>query len=335
MRFFYTLFFTIMLSFAANGASVISGRVINATQDSAALPAAEVLLQKATSNSAPLPVAQTITSRQGIFRFSLDRVDVSATYYIASDFQGVRYFSDAVKLEQGKSIDVDLTVRDSTHSTKGVEAFMHHIMINDNGAILQFRETHVLNNPGDKTITQAFVDETVGPALFKFPLPPMAQNFQPISTHDLIKEGHYVYDRGVFLPGKKTLAFAYQMPMHKKQLPVTIHIPQTARTFDIFVGSDNIVVNSEQLQDYGKFNIRGTQYHRYGAANVDAGAAIKFTIRRAGPEMPPQSPTLALTLTAGLLLISVAYSLSQKSKIDKTGEQKKRRNASKKSHRRQ
>jgi len=318
MKLKYMLMLLLTSACLVQGATVISGQVINATRDSSVVPAARLSLQKRTSGAAePLKISETTTSRSGVFRFSLDAVDVASSYFVTSDFSGVRYVSADFMPAAGQTTDVTLAVYDSTHSATGIDAFMQQIVIDDNGSTLQFRETHVLNNPGDKTILQAVSDDKVGPALARFHLPPGAKNFAPLSAHsaqELIKQGDYVYDFGAFQPGQKTISFAYEAPMAQRQRTFSIDVPHPARSFDLFVGGKNLSISSSRLEDYGPFTIHGSQYHRFGAANVAAGDRIQFTVKRRGVYAPRQTPTLALSLTAILLLAGLLYSWNRSPK---------------------
>jgi hypothetical protein len=317
MKFLNTFFVILILAFSSRAATTLSGRIINATHDSSGVAAVTVNLQKMTAQQQmPVQITTTQSNRSGGFSFDITDIDVSATYFAAIDFQGVRYFSDGTQ-PGSAAPDLSVIVYDSTHSANGVEAFMHHIIIDDFGDLLQFRETRVLSNPNNKSITEAVIEEHIGPALFQFNLPAGALNFTPLSSRtneELIQHGRFVIDRGIFLPGNKTISFGYELPMRNKSLPVTINATHAAKTFDLFISSDNIEINSPLLTDNGPFEIRGTKYHRYGVANVDAGTDIQFTVRRVGRADHEQSPTVAIALTAGLLLIGLAVGYMQKDK---------------------
>jgi len=328
MRLVY--FFLSIVLFAQTGlAAEISGRVVNASQDSSGVTGATVLLQRVTA-STPTPLAKTETDHRGEFRLVVNDLTPPFLFYLAVDFSGVRYVSDEFSLTDSRNVNITLTVHDTTHSTEGVDAFMHHIFIDHHGRSLLIRESHILNNPGTKTIINSMTDNNLGPALFKFRLPPGAFNFQPLSapsSHELTRNGDTVLDRGVLIPGKKTISFAYEIPMMHKQLHISAHVPHSARTFDLFLGSKNLAVTSSQLEDYGPFIISGEEYHRYGASNVDADSEIPFTIKKRGIQTPQQTPTLALTVTATLLLIGLILSAGGK-QGEKTAKKTARKNIS-------
>ncbi|MBN1465761.1 hypothetical protein JXA02_08380 [candidate division KSB1 bacterium] len=305
MRVIITLFF-----FACNAAraAMVTGVLINATRDSSAIPSATVRLQQMDGSShIPVAVAETVTNGRGEFRFNIADVDSSATYFAAVDHQGVRYFSQALDLASGSA---SLFVYDSTHSAADVQALMHHVIITDLGDGVQCREIRVLSNPTNKTIVDVFRD-AASTALFRFHLPADAINFTPLSDPELVRQDHFVIDRGVFLPGTKTVSFSYEMAMPQKILDIGIHATHAARTFDLFIQGQNLAIASQQLIDRGTFDIRGTAHRRHGAADIDAGATIHFQIRRVGGSGNP-SPLPAIIVTSVILLFSLAVNLLRK-----------------------
>jgi hypothetical protein len=301
------------------GGSQISGRIVNASHDSIAVAATRVYLQK-MSEGVPEPqtVVDGLSSADGSFRFSVASPDTGVTYFLAADYQTIRYFSSGAKLSDGSSETLNLAVYDTTHSTTGVEAFMHHIIIDDLGDALSFRETRVLNNAAAKTIVGAFVDEGAGESIFKFHLPPQATNFSPLSSHgedELVQIGHSVYDRGIFMPGNKTISFSYEIPMANNTVQLTLNVTHAARMFDLFINQNSVQVESPQLNDNGDFAIRGTTYRRFGAADLPANTdiAVRF-IRQQRAAADQQSPLL-ICIAAGIVLAAgLLYTLLHKGK---------------------
>lgn len=318
MKILHILAIVSAISTSATTSTMISGRVVNATKDSSGVASVTVNLQKLTSeNQMPVQVQEATTNKRGNFRFDVQNADQTATFFAAIDFQGVRYFSQGVQLAEGSANDLTLVVYDSTHSTDKVEAFMHHIIVDDFGDVLQFRETRVLNNPGKKTITEALVEEHIGKALFRFRLPEGAMNFTPLSARtsdEIVQHGPYAIDRGIFTPGNKTISFGHEIPMPEQNLPLTFSTAHPTKSFDLFVSSENIVIDAPQLTDHGPFDIRGTRYFRYGSPNVDADTKIEMIIRRVGTAPHEQSSTLPIALTAAVLLLGLFVAFLRKEK---------------------
>jgi hypothetical protein len=300
--------------------SQISGRVVNASHDSIAVAATRVYLQK-ISEGVPEPqtIADGLSSADGSFRFSVASPDTGVTYFLAADYHTIRYFSSGAKLSDGSSETLNLAVYDTTHSTTGVEAYMHHIIIDDLGGALSFRETRVLNNNTSKTIVGAFVDEGAGEAIFKFHLPPQTTNFTPLSSHgedELVQIGHYVYDRGIFMPGNKTISFSYEIPMPDNTVQLSLSVTHATRMFDLFVNQNSVLVESPQLTDNGDFTIRGTTYRRFGATDLPANTDIAVRFIRQQRSAPAQQSPLFIFIAAGIILAAgLLYAFFQKEKL--------------------
>lgn len=295
-----------------NGGARIDGRVINATRDSLAVSNILVALQKLTAgDAAPQPVGTQTTGRLGNFNFNVTEPD-TADYFVTADYLGVRYFSNGLKLINGANDLQTVVVYDTTRSTAQVTALMHHILIDDLGESLQLRETRVLNNPTTKTIiAPSTASETEG--IFRFPLPPGAVDFTPLSGpigEDLIESGNAAVDRGVFIPGNKTVAYAYQLPLQKSQQTM-FSIPHAARMFDLFVNSNSLRIESPQLTDLGEFTIRGLSYRRYGASNLPADSQVRVAFVRTGAARATSS-SIILLLSGLLLVAGLASGLSRR-----------------------
>jgi hypothetical protein len=318
MKVLHTLVLISAISMSAAASAQISGRIVNATRDSSGVSAVTVRLQKMTSGSQmPVEVEETTTNSRGNFRFKVQGDDQTATFFAAVDFQGVRYFSEGAQLAEGSENDLTLVVYDSTHSADNVEAFMHHIIVDDFGDVLQFRETRVLNNSSNKTITEAIVEEHIGKALFRFRLPKGATNFTPLSSRtndEIVQHGQYAIDRGIFTPGNKTISFGYEIAMPGQNIPLTFSTTHPTKAFDFFVSSENIVIDAPQLTDHGPFDIRGKRYFRYGSPNLQSGAKIELVIRRVGKPPRELSSTLPIGLTAALLLLGLSIAFLRKEK---------------------
>ncbi|MBN1559256.1 hypothetical protein JW998_03355 [candidate division KSB1 bacterium] len=313
MRVIATMF--ALLACSSMRAATVTGVLINATRDSSVVPAATIhLLAMTAQSNFPAFIAATTTNNRGEFRFNIAGVESSATYFAAVDHEEVRYFSEGVDLSAKGAVDISLAVYDSTHSTADVHALMHHLIIEDLGDRVKFREIRVLHNPKGKTITHAFVDEQMGAALFQFLLPAGAINFASQSGSELTQHLNYALDRGVFLPGSKTVSYAYEIAMPQKSLDVAIHATHAAQTVDLFIRGDNLVIESQQLIDKGMFDIRGALHHRYGAADIDAGATIRFRMQRVGRASNAPSPAPAIIVTSVFLVLATAVSILRRKK---------------------
>ncbi len=301
-------------------AADISGYVKNASRDSIGVPSLTVGLQVLHGGEqAPHEVLSTQSGKKGYFVFSDVNFDSSSTYFVAVDYQGVRYYSNGFMAAHQAAIPAqNIILFDSTQSTNMVSAVMHHLIIDDLGDAASFRETRVMNNPTNFAVTNAIKDSIVGDAIFKFQLPVLARNVQPLSQrmqHEFVQHGNFLFDRGIALPGNRQISYAYEIPWQKSDANVSLDFSYMTRTFDVFLSDENLSITSAQLTDQGPFNIRGTQYKRYGTGQIPPGTRIKFTVHRLGKTSSFSSFTILLT--GFLLSLGIAFALVFKSKENK------------------
>lgn len=295
----------------------LSGLVINGSHDSTTVAGLEIELQKLQSGGNPSILDKTQSNSRGRFSFSLANADTSATYVFGANHQSVHYFSETFKLS--KAAKPNLVIYDTTKSTIGVTASMHHFFLEDDGRSISVRETVVLSNSTNRTIVGAFHEHGIGDAILKFQLPVGSQNFTPMERNTgvhLQKSGDFVFDTGVFVPGQRQVSYVYQLPWRKNAVTTFLKVMYAASSFDIFVNNPNLRIQSQQLVDYGPFNIRGVAYRRLGTSNVNPGTQIELQIERdASIEQDPVTIILVTSLLLGLVL---AYGLSLKTISPKT-----------------
>ena len=296
----------------------LGGMVLNGSQDSTAVTNIDVELQKLTSGGGmPSIIETTQSNNRGRFSFSLEKTDTSATYVFGANNQSVHYFSNTFKLSATSK--PNLVIYDTTKSITGVTAFMHHFFLEDDGRSISVRETIVLTNPTNKTIVGAVHEHGIGDATLKFQLPVGAQNFTSMEANagvELQRSGDFVFDTGVFVPGQRQVSYVYQLPWRRNAVITFLKVSYTANSFDIFVNNPNLRIHSQQLVDYGPFNIRGVPYRRLGTMNVAPGTQIELTMERdASIEQNPMPIILITSLLLGLVLV---YGLSLKSGSQKT-----------------
>jgi len=315
MKTLFTIIFILTATQLGFAQYTLTGQVLNGSQDSTAVADMPVLLAKMSpQDNTPVILDTTQSAANGNYRFQFGDKNENATYFTAADFAGVRYYSGLAEFTNSNA-QVQLVVHDTTHSTANISTFMHHIIVDDMGESVHFRETHVLNNPGNATITNVFEHPDAGPATFEFTLPSCAENVEPVSPQvpgELVAGSGSVIDKGVMPPGNRQVTFTYECRWEKNRINVTTTILRPTRSFDVFVANPHVKVFSEQFQDLGNFNIRGHNYHRYGVRTPDTGMAVRFELRRSSEHL--QSPLPAIGLTAGLLALGLAASFVQRKK---------------------
>ncbi|MBN1997064.1 hypothetical protein JW935_05895 [candidate division KSB1 bacterium] len=298
----------IIILFLINGSlfaeTVFQGVVLNASRDSVGVENIPVHLQVFLKGAlTPSELNEVKSGTDGFYRFTVEPQD-SANYIASVDFDGVRYYSRMVSgynllfSEQHK-----IVVYDSSHNAAGVTTTMHHVFIEHSGRGALFRETRIMNNPGSFAVTGAVKMPGGREATFRFSLPAGAQEFTPLSEmfgNDLVGENGFVYDLGIALPGHRHIVYSWAHNWRKDRMRIVFNIDYPTRNLNFFISDPRMIIFSDDLQDYGDFVIRGSQFRRYGAEELKAGQKIEFRLKNAGS--PQDSP--AVTILAAFVLLS-------------------------------
>ena len=310
----YTLLVAlIILTTTVHGQNVLSGRVINASKDSASVSGAVVKLQLMQAHGQMhRTIDSTRTDRRGHFRFRNISADSQATYFPTVDHHAVRYFGDAAVFKKsGDSRTSVVAVFDTTHSDKNLYTSMHHIFVDlgSDGAFA--REVLILNNQGKRTIVAAADDSLADGATFGFTLPHGASAVEVLSgftPNGHTVKGNRLLDFGVVVPGTKQVVYAYRLPFRNGLVAIHRQVDYDTRLFDLFIADQNLEVNSPDLEALGPFNIRNTVYQRFATENATRGERITFTVGGAtGPLVPKSTAVIALT---AIILITAVVSLN-------------------------
>jgi len=309
---------------AAESSSIFNGRIVNGSRENEPVSHAHTVLQRISSNmQIPQELDSQISDAQGSIRFITAEVDTNFTYFITTEHQGIQYYSNGDTPNPLSPTQLNLVIYDTTHSTADLQILMHHVIIEDEGNSLSFRETRVMNNKGNRSITPTDSDNKLQNAWNRYPIPSTAESFSPLSGHapdELVRRGNDVYNRGVFPPGNKTISFSYKIPFNENSLALELSASTIANSFDLFVGSSTIRIESLQLSDYGAFTIRGKSYNRYGTTDL-TNPQIFIRIIRMGENKSPRPMTTilftALLLTLGIILATlIKMPAKDKDKVD-------------------
>lgn len=292
----------------------ITGRVVNASRDSAAVHRANVQLVGMRGHSSEtFELQTTLSAKDGSFRFSMLEPDSTLTFFAIAAHHGVNYFSDGFTvLSAPDKGEVKVTVYDTTRSVQAIAGLMHHIFVEDHGDVLFLRETRVFGNESRLAIINVYPVHDQVNAVLRYPLPQNVINFTSLSERfgiQLHKVAQIVYDAGIFVPGTRQNTFSYELPWENNDAHFILELPYATRSFDVFIDETaGLTLESPQLENMGPFTIRGTSYGRYNSTEVAPGSKFHITVRRSGAPIaqPSQSPLLPIALTTVLLLAALS-----------------------------
>lgn len=292
----------------------ISGRVLNGSRDSVGVAGVTVMLQKMAAGDMQ-DIDKLVSMSSGSFQFTVPSPDSGINYFISSDHQGARYYSEAVAVETGSiRVPAQLVIFDSTHDNSAVQTMMHHVFVEDIGEGLAVREMRIMHNPLSRTILNAIHDEHETEAALRFLLPAAAQNVEAVGSHfdELAAHPPYLYYKGILEPGNRQIGYVYNLAWHANEAALDLHITQATRSLDFFIANPDLVVQAEGVTDAGPFTIRNSTFRRYSAQNPAAGQRVQMVFRRQGAAFVTEHPYYAMATTAILMLLAMVVAFSRK-----------------------
>jgi len=299
---------------------LIQGQALNGSQDSSAVSGLHIVLQRMTPETGLAEkTADLLSGRDGRFECTVPQPDSTAHYFITSEHQGARYYSELMTVDaSSRRIPTRIVIFDSCRSASRIVTLMHHVIVEDNGSALLVREMRMLSNPLNRTILAAVQDEHESAATLMLQLPPAARGFTPEHANPDVfaLHGHTVYFKGALEPGSHQVSFTYELPWQDGRADLTVIAATATRSLDFFVADAGQVASTDRLLDHGPFTIRDRTFARYGSRDVPAGQALQIRFQRPSQPDSDEHPYYALGLTGGLLLVALAiYELKKRDRV--------------------
>lgn len=299
---------------------LIQGQALNGSQDSSAVGGLHIVLQRMTPETGVAEkTADLLSGRDGRFECTVPQPDSTSHYFVTSEHQGARYYSELMTVEaSSRRIPTRIVIFDSCRSGSQIVTLMHHVIVEDNGAALLVHEMRMLSNPLNRTILAAVQDEHESAATLMVQLPPAARGFTPQNADPdaFALHGHSVYFKGVLEPGSHQLSFTYELPWQDDCADLTVIATTATRSVDFFVADAGQVASTNGLVDHGPFTIRDRTFARYGGRDVPAGQAQQIRFQRSSQPHQDEHPYYALGVTGGLLLVALSvYELKKRNRV--------------------
>jgi hypothetical protein len=205
--------------------AIIHGVVVNGSKGAKPVAAAEVVLLAGKENQLAL-LASTTTDQNGCFVFDHRHLTPSPdlVYLVGAHFDGVHYPGPRLQLNpRGAPPNLLLTVYDAVGSSCPLVAAVHEIDIHVNTGVLDVTEIVVVDNPSSTT----YVGTTHADALMTAPATLSMSIPEGVSHVTFNKEfdgrNFQLVDGRLVTnvpwpPGKRQLAFKYQLPVENNQL---------------------------------------------------------------------------------------------------------------------
>lgn len=229
--------------------AIIQGVVVNGSKSARPVAGAEVVLLAGKDNQFAR-VANATSDANGFFVFDLGRLLLSSdlTYQPGANWNGVHYPGSRFRLNPHEmSPTVRLVVYDTIAVPSPLVAEVHEINVRVSPGVINVTEIIVVDNPSTATyVGGAATNESMtAPTTLSMAIPDGvshitfnrefdAQNFQLV-------EGRLVTN-APWPPGKRQLAFIYQLPLENKEL-------MFKRALDLPCNHARVTVSGEGIQE--------------------------------------------------------------------------------------
>ncbi len=238
------------------------------------LPGMWVVLHR-VGNDVAAPIDSMRTNAAGRFTFKYHVTgDTSALYFIASSYDGIAYFTPALRKPLVDGGDADLLVYDTTSTPIPVSVRGHHVIVTapDTGKGRNVIEVFDLSN--DTSLTRV-----AGPSenpTFAWTLPEGATN-AVASDGDLPAEA-VKFEKGHVLvfapiaPGVKQLSFHYRLLVNKA--PIIVPLLAATGVLEVLVEDPQGSASGAKLKKMASVNLEGRPFKRFLAQDVPANSVV-------------------------------------------------------------
>ncbi len=253
-------------------------------------------------------VTQTATLGPGATADFPDLEIVTGRLFILSaEFQGVRYVSDISHLtDAGQTLQLPLTLYDSTSDTSNVRASRLHVLLNfPSDGVMQVIEVWVLSNTGDHTV----MPSDTGGLVFSLPSGANDIAFEDTSVAQLATRTGDGFTLAMPLqPGQEAaqLVFSFNLPY---QGGADFHQPLSYPVdgVTVLLSEGGPTIKGDSVQDQGVQDLGGQSYHQYNLQSYDAGKSIDLQVAgRTTPLISLAGNWQSLALGAAALVLVLA-----------------------------
>jgi mono/diheme cytochrome c family protein len=230
-------------------------------------------------------------------------------FFVSAEYQGNEYLSDVAHLATEGSLDLPLTVYETTSDTSQVRVDRLHVLLD---FLVEDRievvELLVLSNPTNRSITAED-----GKGVLQVTLPEGAAN---LSFEDGVLGERFIatddgfIDQAPLLPGfsSSQLVFSFTLPYKNKlEYEQTLDYPVDAVV--LITQDGGPVVEGDALTDMGAQVISGTTLRSYSSGSFQPGDVLEFTVKGRPLGAAGEAGAAATGLPTGVLVGVGAFGL--------------------------
>lgn len=265
----------------AAGTGVIDGQVVNGTAGGPVPADLKVTVHIIQDRN---KVGERVAQTDGEGRFHVDGLDTGPNllYFPITEYAGVAYFpSQPIVLDGTAPGQTTISVFEPSSDPAALTFDRANLLIvNVTPSALTVMEMGAVVNAGDRTYAPD-PQITGSDRTLRFILPRGAtsvtpQTGLPSDTLDSTPDGFATTDP--VKPGRRELAFSYQLPYDSATLDLTKSFALPVGTFTIFVPDRGIDLVGPGLVALGSTDFGGQHFRQYVAQNVGPDSEVRFRL---------------------------------------------------------
>jgi hypothetical protein len=287
----------------------IVGQITNGTAG-AAVPADLDVVVHVLQNRVKTGEQHVRTDASGAFRLDGLAVDPNTLYFPIVTYGDVPYYPDhAAAITGTDPVPVDIAIFEATPTPDAVSFERLNLLIMGvTPTALTMMQMGAVINGGDRTFA-ADASVTGSGRTLRFVLPPGAMDVMPQAglqpdALESTPDGFAATDP--VRPGRRELAFSYDLPYSSSTLDLTQSFALPVGSFTLFVPPDVGDVVGPGMAFQGTADFGGRTFRQYSVQNVRPGTDVRF--RLTGLPAPlfakPRDLGLAVAGFAGVLLLA-------------------------------
>lgn len=305
----------------SGGEGVVSGRVINGTEEAIVPEGIELRLRAFDMNAAFIDAMTTTVGTDGSFRF--EGIDVATPVQLEplAIYQGIPYLGNlesAITLSPAEpEANTDITVYETTTDDSAIRIERLHIVFDVVPGQAQVAELYILSNTGDRTFVGTPEEGTL-----QIPVPSEALDVQPAgdpARYLALADG--IADTTPIRPGVSSAesVIVYDLP-YDGDLELSRPMPYPTDRINIFVPETGLELSGEGVQAGELFQAQNTTMRTYLAGELDTGQRLVMRLsgqpsmtgpaaNAAQPSASPQ-PSQTQGIIIGAVTLAAALALA-------------------------
>jgi hypothetical protein len=254
------------------------------------------------------PLDSMITDAHGRYAFRYHTSgSADAVYFVSASYDGIAYFSVALRQPVTTGDDAQITVFDTTSGNVPINVVGHHVVLGspDPQGRREVVEVFELGNDSSVTRVSGGPDRPVWTGLLPNGIANVRVNPSgEIAPTQVRFDGGRVRLYAPISPGMRQLSYAYQVP--KGALPLTVPIDQPTSVLEVLVEEPKATVSGAPIAEVAPTSAGGRSFRRFVGQNVSPGAVLSIDVPFTFGDARSRF-VVAIAVTCGLAMLAAIF----------------------------